>query len=478
MSRGGGIHGLRTRVIVTVGPTCRTVTVLRRMIEAGASVFRLNLSHGDHGEHGGYVTKIREAAERSGQHVAILADLPGPKIRTGRLKGGTAVQLSRRGRFSLLSRKTAGDANGVSVSYRNLWKDIREGSRVFLDDGRMELVVSDVRPGVVETRVLVGGMLEERKGVNVPDCEISQHAPTREDLRHVDWAISAGVDYVGLSFVQSAADVKRLRRHLRRRGSELPIIAKIERSEAVARLDEVAACAEGLMVARGDLGVEVPAGELPILQKHIIATAAQHGAIDITATQILESMRHQPRPTRAEASDVANAVLDGTDALMLSGETAAGQYPVRAVKALVDIARRTERSKLYREMKWDHVTLSARAEVAATVRAACAAAVEVNAKALVVFTRTGRTAQLVSELRPLCPIVAFTDEVSTARRLALVWGVSAFVIPETKSAAELFEVGRTRLAKEMRLRRGDTIITTAGSTTAAGASNVMRAETV
>ncbi|MFH0964263.1 MAG: pyruvate kinase [Planctomycetota bacterium] len=472
------ISPIRTRIIVTVGPSCERLATLVRMIAAGASVFRLNLSHGDHASHAVAVERIRKAADAVGTHVAILADLPGPKVRTGRLRGGRPVTLKRRAPFVLVSRKPAGDSSAVSVSYAGLWKDVRKGSRIFLDDGHLELVVTEVSPGRIATRVVVGGTLDERKGVNVPGRVISRHAPTAEDLRHLDWALGEGVDYVSLSFVQSPGDMDRLRRHLERRGSQIPIVAKIERASAIEHLEEITSRADVVMVARGDLGVELPFGELPILQKRIIATASRLGVIDITATQILESMRENPRPTRAEAADVANAILDGTDALLLSGETAAGKHPVLAVKALADIARRTEASDLFRGMSgWAH-GLRAPAEVAATVRAAAAAASEIHARALAVFTHTGETARLLAELRPWAPIIAFTDRVATARKLALVWGVSSCVIPSTRSVPALLATGRRLLVSRYGLAAGDGVIYTAGSSLAPGGSNLMRVETL
>jgi len=468
----------RTKLIVTVGPTCADQEMIENMIVAGAGVFRLNMSHGDHETHAAYLDAVRRAQKKLDCHAAVLVDLAGPKIRTGPLADGAPVTLKAGASFTLTARRVVGDNERVSVTYGRLVKDVHEGQTILLDDGNIQLTVVDVADRDIITRVEVGGMLAEHKGVNVPDTVISGRAPTRKDLKDLDWALDAGADFIGLSFVQSADDIARLRRAMRRRGARVPVVAKIERAAAVDRLDSIIPAADVVMVARGDLGVEMPTSELPVLQKQIMALAGKWARTDITATQMLESMRHNPRPTRAEATDIANAILDGTDVIMLAGETAAGEYPLEAVKTAMEIARRTEASSFYRAAVKGTDRLPAPPEVAATVRAACAAAAEVDAKAVVVFTHSGLTAALVAQLRPACPIIAMGDSERTARRTAILWGTTPVCIPTAKSLDALFDIGNRTLRGPLGLRRGDTVIFVAGSNLCAGAANLMRAYTL
>ena len=469
----------RAKVMATVGPSCASPDMIERMVRAGVRVFRLNMSHTSHDEVRRHVAAIRAVEKKLGVHVAIHADLAGPKIRTGKLEHGAPVTLKRGATFTLTTRRLVGDRQRVSVTYRKLPRDVKKGQSILLDDGELELVVTRTTDTDVVTRVVVGGMLAEDKGVNLPDTVISDRAPTAKDRKDLTCLLDNDVDIIGLSFVQGGQDVKRLRRAIEKRTDVFrPIVAKIERAEAVANLDEIMAACEVVMVARGDLGVEMPYGELPIIQKAIIDTAARHGRIDITATQMLESMRYHPRPSRAEATDVANAVLDGTDCIMLAGETAVGDYPAKTVETAIDIIRRTEASRFYREACKAPVRLNAPPEIAATVRAACAAAEEVDAAALAVFTHSGRTAMLVAELRPACPIVALTDHDHTARRLALVWGTTPVRIRSQRSLDGLIRAGRDALRQTLRLRRNDTVIYVAGSSLTHGAANFMLAETL
>ncbi|MCS7206543.1 MAG: pyruvate kinase [Dehalococcoidia bacterium] len=434
----------KTKIVATVGPASRSEETLARLIEAGVDVFRLNFSHGTWEEHGAVIDALRRLS-RAKRPVAILQDLQGPRLRTGPLEGGRPVTLKPGQQFTLTVEPIVGNDQKVSVSYPGLPQDVALGNRILLADGLLELEVVQTTPTEVITRVVRGGVLEERKGINVPGVQLAVPPTTEKDLRDLEFGVSKGVDWVALSFVRNAHDVRRAREILRTLGAQTPLIAKIERPEALRNLDGILQEADGIMVARGDLGVELPPEKVPLVQKYLIQRANAAGVLVITATQMLESMVSSPRPTRAEASDVANAILDGTDAVMLSAETAVGQYPVEAVETMARIATEVDYANDRPSAPNGH-----RENLSHSLsRAAARLAQEVGAEALVVYTRSGYTAQLLSKERPPTPIYAFTTDESVARRLCLWYGVVPLLTPAVQSTDVLID----HLLQELVVRR-------------------------
>ncbi len=442
----------RAKILATVGPASRDPSVLDALLAAGVDAFRVNFSHGVPDDHRAAVKNLRAAAARAGRNVAILGDLSGPKIRCRTFANGP-VELVDGAAFTLTTRDVPGDVTAVSITYP-LWKDLRVGDPVLLDDGVLRLRVTNVHDEDVDCVVEVGGPLSDRKGINVPGARLSVPAITDKDKSDALLARELGVDYLALSFVRQPSDLHEARAAV---GEGIPLIAKIEKPEAIENLEAIILACEGIMVARGDLGVELGSEKVPLAQKQAIALANRHGRLVVTATQMLDSMIRSPRPTRAEAADVANAVLDATDVLMLSGETASGRYPVMAVQMMDTIIREIEGSTLFEKLTeptLDHVEWD--------FTHACAAAVALtsrNAKlaAIVVFTRAGHTADMVAEFRPRAPILAVTATREVAQRMAMQWGVVPVVhtLPETPN--EMLAVS-ARIAREtLPLRDGDTI---------------------
>lgn len=416
-----------TKIIVTIGPASESDAVLAELVSAGVDVFRLNFSHGTHAWHADVFRRVRAAARGARRHVAIMQDLAGPKIRTGKLVGGGPVELRQGAPLILEVGDGEGDAQRVFTSYAPLAAGVRPGDRLLLDDGRIELQVEHSDGRVVRTVVINGGPLGERKGIAAPGVPLGGGALTEKDIADLRFGLELGVDLVALSFVQSADDIRDARRVMRDAGREASVIAKIERPIAVERLDEILEESDAVMVARGDLGLELPLEQVPTVQKAITRKGRSRGLPVIVATQVLESMRLEPRPTRAEVSDAANAVDDGADAIMLTGETAAGLYPVKAVQTLDAVLREAEK------MLPDAAPVAPSVDPTGTGhgRAICEAAVTLartgQADAIVAVTRGGTTAQLLSSLRPMAPIYAATDSVPVAERLALQWGVVPIV---------------------------------------------------
>jgi pyruvate kinase len=411
----------RTKIVATLGPASSSPERIAALIHAGVDVFRLNFSHGAHEEHAALYGLVREHAAHLGRPVAIMQDLQGPKIRVGDLEGGGPLQLVEGQELTVTAQAgVVGRAGLISTTYEHLPYDVRAGDRILLDDGLLELAVVASDPPNVRTVVVHGGPLGEHKGINLPGVAVSAPAVTEKDAADLAFGLALGVDYVALSFVRRAEDVARTRELMRaHRPHPVPIIVKLEKPEAVADLDAIVHAADAVMVARGDLAVEMSAEEVPPLQKHIIHRANAAGKPVITATQMLQSMTDNPRPTRAEASDVANAVLDGSDAVMLSGETAVGEYPVETVQAMARICVAAE--AIQHNPKPFEARFGTRAH--ALVHAACQLAENVEAKAIVVFTRSGQTAHRVAQYRPSAQIYAFTADESVRRQLALYWGV-------------------------------------------------------
>jgi len=418
--------GRRTKIVCTLGPATRSLPAIRNLIRAGMDMARLNFSHGTQEEHAQTVAWVRQAAAEARRPIAILQDLAGPKIRTGLLRGGRPVTLRAGQRLRLTPKQVPGSTRLVSVTYPRLAQDVRKGGRILLADGLIELRVLGTSKDEVETEIINGGILGEHKGVNLPGSRLSIESVTPKDEDDLAFGVRLGVDYVAISFVRRARDVRRVKTLLAELNAQIPVIAKLEKPEAVRNLDSILAASDGIMVARGDLGVETPLERVPLIQKEMIEKASAARLPVITATQMLESMTQNPRPTRAEASDVANAILDGTDAVMLSAETASGQYPIQAVETMVRIARqadqKNEENLFRRRMQ--------RPDIAETISESVVhAAHTLPVKAIVVFTRSGSTARLISKYRPPCPVFAFCHDESVAARAALYWGVVPIPMP-------------------------------------------------
>jgi pyruvate kinase len=421
----------KTRIICTLGPSTASIATLVELIRGGMDVARLNFSHGTHEEHRSLLTNLREAARRTGERVAVLQDLQGPKIRIGTFGSGQ-VTLAAGGRFTITTAEVEGDATRVSTSYEGLPGDVHPGDLVLLDDGRIRLRAVETGSQEVVCEVLTGGVLSANKGINLPGVAVSAPSLTEKDLEDLRFGLEAGVDFVALSFVRSAADVRALRAAVTAAGRDTAIIAKIEKPQAVADIEAIAAEADGIMVARGDLGVELPPEDVPMLQKRIIRRCNAAGKPVIIATQMLESMIGSPTPTRAEASDVANAVVDGGDAVMLSGETSVGGYPLEAVRIMERIIRRVESERQEGWRPPAEPTGHTEERLDALGRAACVLADQMHAAAILIVTNSGQTARVISRYRPRPTIIAVTDRETILRRLSLHWGVRGLVIaPES-----------------------------------------------
>jgi len=447
----------RAKIVCTLGPSSGSKAILFQLIKNGMDVARLNFSHGTHESHQKIIRLIREGSRKYKKTVAILQDLQGIKIRVGLFDGGQ-VELRKGSRVFIHPGDGRGDGQNIFISYPALLKDARKGDRVLLDDGLMQLVITGKTEDALISRVMEGGILKDRKGVNLPGVKISLTSFTKKDERDLELGMRMAVDYIAVSFVRNAGDIVSVRNWLRKKGKDLPIIAKIEKPEALLNIDQILDVSEGIMIARGDLGVEVPPEEVPLIQKELIRKANNRGRLVITATQMLESMKENPRPTRAEATDVANAVIDGTDALMLSAETAAGQYPLQSFMMMDRIIRHTEETQ---KVATDYVSSNSYPE--ALAYAAARAADDIGAAILVAFTKSGFTARLVSKIRPKVPIIAFTSDRNVMSRLPLYWGVvPKYMRPLVHIDQLLLEMEKA-LLKENIIKAGDRIVIIASS---------------
>ena len=449
-----------SKIVCTIGPVTRTPRMIRKLVDAGMDVARLNFSHGNHEEHAQNITALREAAVLIKKPIAILADLQGPKIRTGALAGGGSVALRTGQKFVITTAKVLGDSTRVSTIFRPLPHEVKPGDRILLSDGLIELRVERVRGQEVHSHVVNGGILGEHKGINLPGVQLHVPALTEKDRLDLRFVLKEGVDYIAVSFVRRAEDVVLAKSLIRRAKKDTPVIAKLEKPEAIENLEEILRVSDGVMVARGDLGVEMNPERVPVVQKNIIARAREFRRPVITATQMLESMTENPRPTRAEASDVANAIFDGSDAVMLSAETATGRYPVEAVSMMARIIEQAEESI----HEYPRPATQERLKVPETVaELVCHASRELHMKLIAVFTHSGFTARLVSRYRPLVPIVAFSPEAHTRRRMALLWGVTPRSISDIKKIDGLAMIAEKRLMEERLVRKGDVIGIVAGT---------------
>jgi pyruvate kinase len=452
------------KIVCTLGPASNSEDKIAALIQAGMNVARINFSHGTHEDHALTIERLRRAAKRLDRPVAVLQDLQGPKIRTGTLCDEQAVELKDGAEFTLTTRPVPGNAQEVSTTYTGLPNDVHAGDRLLLDDGKMELRVEAVKGQDVRTRVLHGGLLREHKGINLPGVIVNVPSLTEKDRADLAFGLAQRVDYVAISFVQRPEDVAKVKRavvEIDHKAAHTPIIAKLEKPSALDNLDAIVDTADGVMVARGDMGVELSPQRVPTAQKCIIEAANRKWKLVITATQMLESMMTSPIPTRAEASDVANAIYDGTDAVMLSGETAMGSYPVETVKMMSAIVEEAEshmaqwgrRSKAEQATEDDSVALAQAARELACDR---------NVTAIAVFTRSGRNAHTISKARPSVPILAFTPDARTYTRLPLIWGVTPYLVPEADSVEAMIAHVEAAMLLNSPVRRGQQIILMAG----------------
>ena len=472
----------RTKIVCTLGPTSSDADTLRELVAAGMDVARLNFSHGSHEDHLQVMEHIRAAANAEGRPVAILQDLQGPKIRVGAMKNGGV--LIHKGQQFVLSTTPMdeGDTERAYVSYTTLAQDVEPGGRILIDDGLLELEVRECRNGDVVTEVIVGGPLRSRKGVNLPDIRTTTPSLTEKDLRDLEFGLEQNVDIIALSFVRDQSDVTDLVRRIRESGRRTSVVAKIEKPEAVRKIDEILREADGIMVARGDLGIEMPMARVPTAQKLIIHKCRQAAKPVITATQMLESMIDNPRPTRAEASDVANAVLDGTDAVMLSGETAVGKHPVRVVEVMGRIVQEAEEHwHAYRQAVDLRPTHTDGADdVTESVSfAAYQLAEQIGAAAIACLTSSGTTARNIARHRPSMPVYAFTDNERVVGQLGVLWGTKAFAIPFQRDTDQGVTFVHRVLIEHGLAAPGDTVVITAGMPLPAkGRTNMMHVSKV
>ncbi|MBP3949746.1 pyruvate kinase [Bacillus suaedae] len=469
----------KTKIVCTIGPVSESVEKLVALIEAGMNVARLNFSHGDFEEHGNRIKNIRIASEQTGKKVAILLDTKGPEIRTQTLEGGVA-ELRTGEELVVSMTEVVGNNKKISVTYPGLVNDVHPGSKILLDDGLIELEVTEIRDNELVTKVMNDGTLKNKKGVNVPNVSVNLPGITEKDTADIKFGIEQGVDFIAASFVRRASDVLQIRELLDTNdGSEIHIIPKIENQEGVDNIDEILEVSDGLMVARGDLGVEIPAEEVPLVQKELIKKCNTAAKPVITATQMLDSMQRNPRPTRAEASDVANAIFDGTDAIMLSGETAAGDYPVESVQTMHNIATRTEKALNY-EAILRKKTKEANTSITSAIGQSVAhTASNLSAAAILSATESGHTARVVSKYRPLSPIIAVTSSEKVVRKLNLVWGVTPVLGKTAASTDEMFESTVDYALQNGSIKQGDLVVITAGvPINETGTTNIMKVHVI
>lgn len=465
----------RTKIVATVGPACAGTAGLKKLIDNGVNVFRLNFSHGTQEQKAQWIATIRELSRSVNRAVAILGDLQGPKIRCGLMKDGGQMLVAGQ-QVVVTTRDLLGENGLIPTIYRNLPQDVRPGNQILLDDGNLELKVVAIEAEDVRCEVIIGGLLKDRKGINLPGVKVSAPALTEKDLEDLAFCIEQKVDWVALSFVRHADEIHDLRRRLYNHKSLIGIIAKIEKPEAVDNFNEILEASDGIMVARGDLGVEIQPERVPLIQKRIIHKCNVRGKPVITATQMLESMISNPRPTRAETSDVANAILDGTDAVMLSGETASGDYPFEAVAVMDRVARDVEADvSLQRSAAIPEKAAEHRRQPEAIGQAACQIADTVGASAILAFTQTGGTAALVAKFRPRVPVLAVTPSQHVRRRLALYGGIYSMQVDIAGSTeAQILSVEMAVL-KQGEFKRGDTVVITMGSPVSApGTTNLIK----
>jgi len=472
-----GSAARRAKIICTVGPASHSEAMLRELMQRGMDVARLNFSHGTHEEHGRVIDRLRRSAQKERRSICILQDLQGPKIRTGPLKGHAPMTLKAGAKVTITPREIEGTASLISTTFQGLAREVQPGARILLSDGMIELRVLRVRGQDVECEVVNGGQLGEHQGINLPGIALSIPALTEKDRGDLEFGLAQGVDMVAVSFVRSAADIRSVKRVISDQGCEVPVIAKLEKPQALDRLEEILEATDGVMVARGDLGVELPPEKVPVIQKHVIRRAAEWRKPVIIATQMLESMIENPRPTRAEASDVANAIFDGTDAVMLSAETATGLYPREAVAMMAKIVVEAEQNMQgdSRRRRREKHALS----IAETICESIAhAAEDLPMGAIAVFTESGNTARMISKQRPRTAIYAFSHRPAVCNRMNLLWGVHPVLRKPARSAEDMLLAAEQELLRQGRVKAGDVLGVVAGTQMASGSTNFMRLHAV
>ena len=463
----------KTKIIATIGPASNNRVILKKLIMAGVNVVRLNFSHGSYEQHGDVIKMVRSLSRELNQPVGLLLDLQGPKVRTGKLKNGEPVELKRNSTFEITSRKIIGGSAIVSTTYKNLPNDVKSGDKILVDDGLIELKVLSSSDDTVSCRVRVGGILKENKGINLPGVKVSAPSLTEKDKKDLRFGVQNEVDYVALSFVRQAEDLRDIKKIIKKMGSDIPVIAKIEKPEAVENIDDILSVTDAIMVARGDLGVEMRYEKVPTIQKMIIQKAIAANKPVITATQMLESMHNNPIPTRAEASDVANAIMDGTDAVMLSGETASGKYPVEAVKIMSKIASEVECSPFLRynlEHTGGHEDIVTRTVAQSAVEIVGT----VDARVIIAFSVSGSTSKTISRYRPSKSIYAFTPLLSVYNRLALVWGVEPTIISKIRDTRKIIDAAERLLLGKKVIKKDDLVVIITGLALKSGSTNMIK----
>lgn len=469
----------KTKIVCTLGPSTDNESVLKQMMIEGMNVARCNFSHGTYDEHKKRMDMVKKLRKEVGKPVAILLDTKGPEVRVKNFKEGK-VALEAGQLFTLTAEEVEGTKEKVSVTYNRLYEDLEVGMRVLIDDGLIEMKVEKVDKNDIVCRVINGGVVSDHKGVNVPDVDLSMPYISDKDREDILFGISQDVDFVAASFVQKKEDIMQLRKLLEKNGGEdIKIISKIENAQGVANIDDIIEVSDGIMVARGDMGVEIPYEEVPVIQKKIIKKVYRAGKQVITATQMLESMIKNPRPTRAETTDIANAVYDGTSAIMLSGETAAGAYPVEAVRTMVRIAERTEQDVDYRK-RFFELERGANPDITdAICHATCTTALDLNAKAIVTVTKSGRSARMISRYRPVSDIISCATTEKVCRQLSLSWGVTPLLIKEEQEVFHLFDNAIAAAEKMGLLTTGDlTVITSGVPIGFSGTTNMIKVQIV
>ncbi len=452
----------RTKIICTLGPASDNEDVLRDMMLGGMNLARLNFSHGTHEDHKKRADLVKKIREELNLPIPLLLDTKGPEIRTGKFKDGQVI-LEENDEFMLVNKDIIGDETKCTITYKELYKDVSKGSKILINDGLVELEVTEIKNKDICCRVLNGGAVGNHKGINVPGAEINLPALTKQDIDDIKFGIENDFDIIAASFVRKASDVVEIRKVLEKNGGkDILIIAKIENREGIKNFNDILKVSDGIMVARGDLGVEIPVEEVPIVQKNIIEKCYQAGKPVITATQMLDSMIRNPRPTRAEASDVANAIFDGTSCVMLSGETAAGKYPLETIEVMARIAEKAERSMDY----WKRFT-AARSEFNSSVtnaisHATCTTALDLKASAIITVTQSGHTARMIARFRPACPIIATTANPKVQRQLNLSWGVLPYLVGIANTTDEMFDNGVEKALESGLVKNGDLAVITAG----------------
>ena len=469
----------KTKIVCTLGPATNDVEIMKQLIQNGMDAARINFSHGTYETHAETIAKLKQAREELNAPIPLILDTKGPEIRVKTFKEDK-VRLEEDATFTLTTREVEGDVNIVSVTYADLPKDVHRGSRILIDDGLIEVKVEDITETDVVCKVINGGVVKSRKGVNLPGVEVNLPSLMEKDIEDLKFGVENGFDIVAASFIRSAEDVLKIRRVLEENGGgQMHIISKIENQQGVENIDKILEASDGIMVARGDLGVEIPPEEVPLVQKILIAKANRIGKPVITATQMLESMVHSPRPTRAEANDVANAIFDGSDAIMLSGETAAGAYPLEAVATMARIALKAESAVDY-AAKLANTTEPARVNITNAISmAACATAAELKTAAITTVTKSGFTARMISRYRPACPLIASTSDETVWRQMNLIWGCKPMLYTGELPRGGVFDTALEIAVKSGLLKNGDTVVSALGMPLGfSGATNTLRVDIV